>query len=886
MATGTTNNLLYWDDTYARLGIGTTTPWAHLSVEGQGTYPELLVTGTDMAPDFIIDKNGYLGIGTINPGYLFDTVGSTTDYLARIYNTNSGTSSSGLYIRSDGDSSNLLTLNFGGSDIVNISSAQSTFNNPVTFGSAGDVALAYDLNFNNDSAAYINFQGPGYIRTNSASENLDLNLSAANLGDVVVDDSLKITGTTSIENLGGAGNGNVFTIATGTSGYIFRVTGYGQVYADGGSISGAADYAEYFYTADKNLASGETVCVDVTRENAVKRCERGADGNVMGIVSTHPAIVGNAKNSYEDDSNYKIVGMLGQVPAKVSAENGEIRPGDSLTSASSTPGYAMRANPGDPTVGVALEGLKAGQGEVNVLISRRNKSLTVETVEAQVTKHIAAMEIEDEISIMLTAAIKDYNIASSVEPIVNDQLASFSSELTVAFDNVNNKLVMASSSLDDVIARVNALSDSVSTLGYGLTSLAYNTDKRLGDLEAALLNRSTASSSSGFVVNSDGSIVMGNNIGKVHEGGSTTPGVVEPPDGQTASTSEAGVSVAVVDIEALSNDKTAFVVNQAGDGDVADFRADDVSILNVTDSGKVTIVGQMLLDGRLLVCAGESCGAGIENAVDQTMGDLGVEGKVVAGAFEGYCEDGFTWVAGSAKYGTQPGFCVMSSEARFADATGDGIASLAGIVDYTHPVWTDVSQGQAELYCQSLGVGYHLLGENEWMTMADNVIKVASNFSEEEAASGTPATALHLETGLAATSTNVSATATAFALLGGGNIYNLSGGLAEWTDQTVTPAGLPTIDSSLNTGWEATSTDNGEGGWSEYYQVTDFKGFNIIPPYYYTSANGIGGIRTGTASSSTGYLRGFVRGANGVFSLDLSHSPTEATSTIGFRCAK
>jgi hypothetical protein len=82
----------------------------------------------------------------------------------------------------------------------------------------------------------------------------------------------------------------------------------------------------------------------------------------MGIVSTHPAIIGNAKDGYEEDEHYKIIGMLGQILANVSTENGEIRPGDSLTSASSTPGYAMRALPGDPTVGIALEPRPPSQG--------------------------------------------------------------------------------------------------------------------------------------------------------------------------------------------------------------------------------------------------------------------------------------------------------------------------------------------------------------------------------------------------------------------------------------------------------------------------------------------------------------------------------------------
>ena len=113
----------------------------------------------------------------------------------------------------------------------------------------------------------------------------------------------------------------------------------------------------------------------------MKRCTRGGDSNVMGVVSTRPAILANWKKEYEDNDNYKVIGMLGQVPGKVSAENGDIRPGDSLTPASSTPGFVMRAGPGDPTVGVALEPLECDSGSseckgiVNVLISRSSKAI-------------------------------------------------------------------------------------------------------------------------------------------------------------------------------------------------------------------------------------------------------------------------------------------------------------------------------------------------------------------------------------------------------------------------------------------------------------------------------------------------------------------------------
>ncbi len=142
--------------------------------------------------------NNYVGIGTTTPSYTLDVLASTTDYLARIYNTSTGTSS-GLYVRVDG-SGNLLNLNYNGDDVMTVSGAQTTFNNPVSFQSEGDVYMGFDLNFSNDTAAAINFQSPGYIRTDSAYNNLDLTLSAANLGSVIVNDKLLIASSTTLDN--------------------------------------------------------------------------------------------------------------------------------------------------------------------------------------------------------------------------------------------------------------------------------------------------------------------------------------------------------------------------------------------------------------------------------------------------------------------------------------------------------------------------------------------------------------------------------------------------------------------------------------------------------------------------------------------------------------
>jgi len=205
-------------------------------------------------------------------------------------------------------------------------------------------------------------------------------------------DNSGVASTTKLYVQGSATTTQYLAVGTPT----FGSTGVGDVNISGAYRSNGTDYAEYFLTEDNDLEPGEAVSVDVMNPNAVKRANRAADPNIIGIVSTKPGIIGG---SYSEQK--VVVGLLGQVPAKASAENGAIRLGDSLTS-SSEPGVLMKANAGDSTVGVALEGLETDNGMIQVLISRRNKSLTVEEVEEKVQERIAGMEIEDEVNLTVS----------------------------------------------------------------------------------------------------------------------------------------------------------------------------------------------------------------------------------------------------------------------------------------------------------------------------------------------------------------------------------------------------------------------------------------------------------------------------------------------------
>jgi len=586
----------------------------------------------------------------------------------------------------------------------------------------------------------------------------------------------------------------IFAISTSTSGTIFTVDEDGDIAYDGAASTPAADYAEYYYTINTDLEPGEAVCVDVERANAIKRCDRSADDNLMGIVSTKPAIVGNSKAGYANNPNYKIIGMLGQVPAKVTTENGPIRPGDSLTSAYEA-GYLMKASAGDSTVGVALEGLDGSRtdikdGVVNVLISRRNKSLTVEQVEEKVTERIANMEIEDEVNILIAKSIENLNLDEEINSSLNPKLLMLETKLTVKSNDLEGRLVNTEKSLETII-----------------TALAQMENR----IQEEMLSLNQIKEISGYLtIDEEGNITI-------------------------ASDNFSSIEI----ITATSTAKTAFVINQTGAGDIADFQANEVSIMKIANQGKVSIIGELLVDGRIMACSGGTCGDNLDEAVDETMGDIGVEGKVVAGAFEGYCEDGFVWVPGSAKYGTLPGFCVAETKA----------------VNEENQIWTNISQGEAQLACQNLGTGYHLISENEWLTIAENIIKVGENDIDRS------------ESGLQLATGNNGVVS--FVLNNGNIIFDLVSEKGEWTDRIIS------LSSNIKPAKET---------WQEYYEV-DLGDVNFAPPYYLNSENGIGKILTGSSERENNLI-GFVRGEYGVYSLNLSYPPTIVNENIGFRCAR
>jgi hypothetical protein len=146
----------------------------------------------------------------------------------------------------------------------------------------------------------------------------------------------------------------------------FRVLTDGEVRSDVGFFTPAADFAEML-PAVPGLAAGEVLIVGA--DGFLMRSTGAGQTSVAGVFSTAPGFVGGHPVDGAPEGHIPLA-VVGIVPVRASAENGPIRPGDLLVSAS-LPGHAMRADvPGQGTViGKALEPLPEGTGLVRILLS-------------------------------------------------------------------------------------------------------------------------------------------------------------------------------------------------------------------------------------------------------------------------------------------------------------------------------------------------------------------------------------------------------------------------------------------------------------------------------------------------------------------------------------
>lgn len=243
------------------------------------------------------------------------------------------------------------------------------------------------------------------------------------------------------------------------------------------------------------------------------------------------------------------------------------------------------------------------------------------------------------------------------------------------------------------------------------------------------------------------------------------------------------------------------------------------------------------------------------------------------------CPTGFIIVPGSATYSTSD-FCVMKYEAKNA---GSNIPTSVA----AGTPWLGLSELQAATYSANVVgcTGCHLITESEWMTIAQNVLRVTNNWSGGAVGSGfiysghndNSAGALAASTdndGYSGTgNTTGSSQRRTLTLTNGEVIWDLAGNLSEWTSNT--PTG------------EQPSLNGAGYAWRDWPSI-NYLGTVLPNPSplatgitnaeTWTSANnGIGKVYSSyTDNTLRGTLRGgaYVNGVNaGVLMIDYELAP-------------
>ncbi|MEN8165035.1 MAG: hypothetical protein ABFS37_12970, partial [Acidobacteriota bacterium] len=167
----------------------------------------------------------------------------------------------------------------------------------------------------------------------------------------------------------GTGTGNLAEIYDHTVGLRWRVTHDGHVYADGTFHAGGADFAEMVPVRQRDLEPGDVVVM--TADGRLTRSFEAHQASVVGVISTRPGYLSDLYRDV-DEAEKAPLAVVGIVPVKATAANGEIRPGDMLTP-SAVPGTAMRSRrviPGT-VIGKAMEKLESGEGLIRMLVMLR-----------------------------------------------------------------------------------------------------------------------------------------------------------------------------------------------------------------------------------------------------------------------------------------------------------------------------------------------------------------------------------------------------------------------------------------------------------------------------------------------------------------------------------
>jgi len=259
------------------------------------------------------------------------------------------------------------------------------------------------------------------------------------------------------------------------------------------------------------------------------------------------------------------------------------------------------------------------------------------------------------------------------------------------------------------------------------------------------------------------------------------------------------------------------------------------------------------------------------------------------------CPTNFVLVPGSSTYGTSD-FCVMKYEARIQGSDIGYVPYSSSFIADSRPTgdqWTMINQIEAKAAAATACSGCHLITSAEWMTIAQNVASVASNWSSATVGSG------YIYSGYlgsdwldASSDDNDGYYGTSYyqfpnsrttsdyqqrrtlTLTNGQTIWDFSGSMEEWNNETTTG-----ITEFTYSEWPNVST-------AIIDALTSQLGVNPSP-----AGTGITGSGNWKTDNRTGLMslyngtNGILRGYSGIFGFHSMNAESNG-STLSFRSAK
>ena len=278
---------------------------------------------------------------------------------------------------------------------------------------------------------------------------------------------------------------------------------------------------------------------------------------------------------------------------------------------------------------------------------------------------------------------------------------------------------------------------------------------------------------------------------------------------------------------------------------------------------------------------------------DSTSYNITNDSAPIAGLPPPTCATGYLVVPGSATYGTSD-FCVMKYEAK-------NVGGIATSQAASTP-WVSLSQTTTITNSTAACTGCHLITEAEWLTIAQNVLGVSSNWSGGAVGSGyiysghndgSPWNALAADaddnngyygTGNVATSSQ----RRTLTLSNGEVIWDFAGDVYEWTQSTIAGSQQPGLSGESSYAYKQ---------WNNGSLLQNGLPANAMPGYTgisgasgWSSAQGIGQLYSNYGEAvAHSYVRSgcFYNNANaGVLALFLNNTAAYWNNDVGFRVSK